>query len=141
MQHHPPTTTVAILGTDAFSEDILVRLLEREGRYSIRHFPVRHLEAHPKVLVDALLEEPDILLLAPGLKDGAREAVLGALRSNLKTASMPVLPISSALKQALLDELSAYAPWRGLFEELISQIGDALARAAQSTRAFVVGCC
>ena len=101
MQHHPPATTVAILGTDALSEDILVRLLGREG-YSVRHLSVRHLEAHPEVLADVLPEGADILLLAPGLKDGAREAALGVVRSNLKTASMPVLPISSALKQALL---------------------------------------
>ncbi len=73
----------------------------------------------------------DILLQAPGLKDGTREAFLTAMRSTQQTAAMPVLPLSSALKLALLDELSASAPWRGLFEKLVSQIGAALARVAE----------
>jgi hypothetical protein len=123
------TTTVAILGTNALSEDILARLLEREG-YSVRHL---ELEAHPRIrrllgsreLLEKL-EDPDILLVAPDLKDGARAAFLGAVRSNPKTAAKPVLPLPSALKAALLDELSAGLSWRGLFEELTSQIGEAL---------------
>jgi hypothetical protein len=37
MRHqHQPTTVEAILDTDALAEDILARLLEREG-YSVRH--------------------------------------------------------------------------------------------------------
>ena len=54
------------------------------------------------------------------------------------TASLPVLTFSDALKMALLDELSAGAPWRGLFEELVGQIGATLQRAAQSAGALVV---
>ena len=130
MQHYPPATTVAILCTDVFSDDILARLLEREG-YSVRRLCVRHLEAHPTGPVDALLEGADVLLLAPGLEDDAREAALGAVRSNPKTAAVPVLPVPAALQQALLDELSAGTSWRGLFEDLTSQIEVALARAAQ----------
>jgi hypothetical protein len=122
------TITVALLGTDALYEGILARVLEREG-YSVRHLSVRHLEAHPKIFADEVLEDADILLLAPGLQDGAREAFLGEMRGNPRTASIPVLPISSTLKQALLDELSAGAPWGGFFEELTTQIGDALTRA------------
>jgi hypothetical protein len=38
------STVVAILGTDALAEDILARLLEREG------YTTRHLEAHPASL-------------------------------------------------------------------------------------------
>jgi hypothetical protein len=37
--HHRPTT-IAVLGTDTLVEDILARLLEREG------YDVRTLEAH-----------------------------------------------------------------------------------------------
>ena len=125
------TAVVAILGTDALAEDILARLLEREG------YATRHLEAHPTGLLSDLLDGVDILLLAPGLSAEAREAFLKAIRSTPKTAAIPVLPLSSVLKMALLDELSAGASWSSLFEELTSQIGAALQRAAASAGAFV----
>ncbi len=124
---HPTSspTTVAIVGTDALAEDILARLLEREG------YDVRHLEAHPTGYVERPFDGVDILLLAPGLDDGAREAFLEAIRSTPKTAAIPVLPLSSALKLALLDELSAGVSWSSLFEELVGHIGAALQRAAE----------
>jgi hypothetical protein len=128
----PTTVVVAILGTNALAEDILARLLEREG------YHVRHLEAYPTDPMDQRLDGVDVLLLAPGLKDRAREAFLEAVRSNPKTSVIPVLPLSSALKLALLDELSAGASWGGLFEELTSQIGDALKGAAERVEALVV---
>ncbi len=59
------------------------------------------------------------------------------MRSAPQTAATPVLPLSPALKGALLDELSASAPWRSLFEELKSQIGAALERAAASAGALL----
>jgi DNA-binding response OmpR family regulator len=126
------TTTIAILGTDALAEDILARLLEREG------YHVRHLEAYPTNPMDERLDGVDVLLVVPGLKDRAREAFLEAVRSTQETAAIPVLPLSSALKLALLDELSADASWSGLFEELVGQIGAALERAAASAGALVV---
>ena len=131
---HPRSapTTVAILGTDALAEDILARLLEREG------YHVRHLEAYPTDPMDERLEGVDVLLVVPGLKDRAREAFLEAVRSTQESAAIPVLPLSSALKLALLDELSAGTSWRSLFEELVGQIGAALQRAAASTEVLVV---
>ena len=129
MNHQP--TTIAILGTDALAEDILARLLEREG------YHVRHLEAHPTGHMDGLLDGVDVVLLAPGVKDGAREAFLEAVSTNPKTSAIPVLPLSSALKLALLDELSAGASWGGLFEELVHDIKAGLARAAASVEALV----
>ncbi len=132
---HPSSaasTVVAILGTEALAEDILARLLERES------YSVRHIDAHlPTNRVGESLDGVDVLLLSPGLKDGAREAFLEAVRSYPKTASIPVLPLSSALKLALLDELSAGASWSGLFEELTSQIGTALKSAAASASALM----
>jgi DNA-binding response OmpR family regulator len=122
---HSATTTVAILGTDALAEDILARLLEREG------YHVRHLEAYPTDPLDQRLDGVDLLLVVPRLKDGAREAFLEAMRSTQETATIPVLPLSSALKLALLDELSAGVSWSSLFEELVGHIGAALQRAAE----------
>ena len=131
---HPrsATTTIAILGTDALAENILARLLEREG------YHVRHLETYPTDPMDERLDGVDVLLVVPGLKDGAREAFLEAVRSTQESAAIPVLPLSSALKLALLAELSAGASWRSLFEELVGQIGGALQRAAASAGALVV---
>jgi DNA-binding response OmpR family regulator len=124
--YHQPTTTVAILGTDALAEDILARLLESEG------YHVRHLETYPMDPMDERLEGVDVLLLVPGLKDGAREAFLEAVRSTQETAAIPVLTLPATLKLALLDELSASASWRTLFEELVEHIRAALERATTS---------
>jgi hypothetical protein len=49
-----------------------------------------------------------------------------------------VLTLPATLKLVLLDELSAGASWRGLFEELVGQIGAALQRAAASAGALLV---
>ena len=132
---HPSSaasTVVAILGTEALTEDILARLLEREG------YHVRHLEAYPTDPMDERLDGVDVLLVVPGLKDRAREAFLEAMRSTQESAAIPVLTLPDALKLALLDELSAGASWRSLFEELVGQIGAALQRAAASAGALVV---
>lgn len=102
------TTVVAILGPDTLVEDILARLLREKG------CDARLLEAYPTGVVDELLDGVDLLLLAPGLKDGVREAFLEAMRSTPKTAAIPVLSLSSTLKQALLDELSASLSWSSL---------------------------
>jgi hypothetical protein len=125
-QHHQPTTTVAIVGTEALAEDILARLLEREG------YHVRHLEAYPTDPMDERLDGVDVLLVVPGLKDGAREAFLEAVRSTQERAAIPVLTLPATLKLALLDELSAGTSWRTLFEELVEHIGAALERATTS---------
>ena len=132
---HPSSTSatvVAILGPDTLAEDILVRLLEREG------YAVRSLGAYPAGVVEELLDGADLLLLAPGLDSEVRRAFLETMRSAPGTAATPVLPLSPAFKQALLDELSASASWRSLFEELKSQIGATLERAAASAGALVV---
>jgi hypothetical protein len=81
--------------------------------------------------MDERLDGVDVLLVVPGLKNGAREAFLETMRSTQESATIPILPLSSALKLALLDELSAGASWSSLFEELVGQIGAALARAAE----------
>jgi hypothetical protein len=56
------------------------------------------------------------------------------MRSNPKTAAVPVLSLSAALKVALVDELAVSASWQNLFDELVGQIGAALTRAAASAR-------
>ncbi len=133
MREQPTTTTtVAIAGANTLVEGILAHLLEEEG------YAVRRLEADPTGLIEDLLYGVDVVLLAPGLKDDVRECFLEAMSTTPETAAMPVLPLSSALRLSLLDEMSAGAPWRTFFEELVGQIGDALASAATRARALVV---
>jgi hypothetical protein len=132
MRYHQQPTTVVILGTDTLAEGILARLLEREG------YATRLLEARPTEVVDELLDGVDVLLLAPGLDAGLHRALVEAMRINPKTARIQALSFSAALKAALLDELSANASWRSLFEELVGQIGAALESAAASGRRLVV---
>lgn len=79
------TTVVAILGANSLVEGILARLLEEEG------YDVRHLEAHPTGLVEGPLDGVDIVLLAPRLRDGPREAFLEAMNTTPETAAIPVL--------------------------------------------------
>jgi hypothetical protein len=136
-QHHQQRTTIAILGADTLGEDILARLLQQEG------YATRHLEAsYPTGFVDdEPLDGVDVVLLSPALDAEVREALLEAMRSTPNTAVMPVLTLPAALKLALLDELSASASWRSLFEELVGQIGAALARAATSAGALLVEGC
>ncbi len=107
---HPTSsiTPLAILGANTLVEDILERLLEREG------YTTGILEAYPTDPIGEPLDGADVLLLAPALKDGVREAFLEAMRSTPKTAAIPVLSLSSTLKQALLDELSASLSWSSL---------------------------
>jgi len=114
------------------AEDILARLLSREG------YTTRIIDAYPSGVVDELLEGVDVLLLAPGLDAGLRRALVEAMRSNPKTAHVHTLSFSSALKLALVDELSASASWRDHLDELLGQIRAALEGAAASTRALVV---
>jgi hypothetical protein len=120
----PPTTVVAILGTNSLPEGILARLLEEVG------YTTRIIEVSPTAVVDEVLDGVDILLLAPGLKDGVREDSLEAMRSTPQTAGTPVLSLSPSLKLALLDELAVSASWRSLFDELVGQVVAALGRAA-----------
>ena len=130
---HLMTTVVAIVGAGTLSEDILARLLECEG------YDVRHLDAScPTRLLDELLDGVDILLLAPGVKAGVREAFLEAMSTNPRTAAIPILFLSAALKQALLDELSASLSWRSLLKELVQEVEYVLPRAVGSTEALAV---
>jgi hypothetical protein len=112
----------------------LARLLQEEDHLT------RILEAYPTGAVDELPEDVDFLLLTPGLSPDVRAAFLEAVSRNPKTAAVPVLSVSAALKVAMIDELAVSASCQSLFEELDVQIGAALTRAAASARALVVDC-
>ena len=127
-QHHQQLTiTVAIFGPDALFENILALLLEREG------YGVRLLEAPSRgprgALAAESLEGADVVLLSPGLKEGARAGFLEAMRSNPKMAAIPALSLSPTLKRALLDEVASSFSWQSLFKGLV-QVIEAAPRGA-----------
>jgi hypothetical protein len=126
MRPYQQPTTVAILGADTLAEYGLVLLLREEG------YDARNLGAYPTGFRDELLDGVDVLLLAPGLKEGVREGFLEAMRSTPDTAAIPVLSLSAALKLALLDKPAQGVTWQSLFKELVRETEAASRRSVQA---------
>ncbi len=60
------------------------------------------IDAYPTGVVDELLEGADLLLLAPRLDDGVREAFVGAMgKSTPQKAGMPVMALSTPVEEKL----------------------------------------
>ena len=130
MPHHiqKQRTTVAILGSSTLGEHVLAMLLEDEG-YAARLIKAPHSAATTTVLlpkaeggsVDELLEGVDVVLLwpAPTLRDDAREAFVGAMRSTCAKAKIPLLALSPSMAVASKDELAGETPLMRQFEQLM----------------------
>ena len=89
MRNRQPTT-IAILGADTVVGRALCLLLEGSG------YDIRLLDAYPTGIVDELLEGADLLLLAPRLDEGVREAFLGAMgKSTPQKENLPVISLST----------------------------------------------
>ncbi len=101
MLHQEPTA-IAILGGKAVVGNALSLLLRGAG------YDIRLIERDLAGLADGLLDGVDVLLLAPGLSNGVREALLSVVSGNPKTAQIPVLTLSSAIGDVgeVLDEES-----------------------------------
>jgi hypothetical protein len=96
---HPHPTTIAILGADTVVGRALCALLESSG------YKTTPLDAYPTGVVDELLEGADLLLLAPRLDQGVREAFVGAMgKSAPQRAGMPVIALHTALEEDLPEE-------------------------------------
>src|SRR5215218_2682636 len=108
---------VAILGSSTLGEHVLAMLLEDKG-YAARLIKAPPTAATTTVLlpegssVEVLLEDVDIVLLwpAPTLRDDAREAFVGAMRSAAAEAKIPVLALSPSMAVASKDELAGETP-------------------------------
>jgi hypothetical protein len=92
MREHQPTTTVAIIGANTVVERALAQLLEGKG------YSIRLLKASTGV-VEEQLDYVDLVVLSPGLTNGACEALLGALRSipQRRTANSRIRVMRSVL--------------------------------------------
>jgi CheY-like chemotaxis protein len=125
MQHQQhPSTTIAILDSNKVVSNALSLLLKGLG------YDTKLIEAGPAGLADGLLDGVNILLLAPGLSTGVRDALLSVVRDNLKTAQMPVITLSATAGEALDDESGALlVPWPSPVTMLAQQIETILSTA------------
>jgi len=140
--HSRSAATIAIVGSNTLAEHVLAMLLENKGYTArlIKAPPTAAPTAAPTVLlpqgpsVVELLDGVDVVLLwpAPTLRDDAREAFVGAMRSDPATAKIPVLALSPTLDAALQDELAVDVPLKQHFEQLVWIIKEVLRSPAGS---------
>ena len=111
-------TTVAILSGNPLVGRALEILLRGAG------YDVRFLGEPSTFEVEDLLEGVDVLILDRCLSDGRREKFLEAMTSTLKTATIPVLSLSSGPTGTLAED--RLVPWPCKIEDLAREIEAAL---------------
>jgi hypothetical protein len=129
--HHDQPTTIAILGADTVVGSALCALLEGSG---YRPAPI---DAYPTGIADELLEGADLLLLAPRLDQGAREAFLGAMGKSIpQSADMPVIALSTAVEEGQPEKEGVLrVPWPCETRVLVERIEAALLGAPEASAA------
>jgi hypothetical protein len=126
VREHPQPPTIAILGADTVVGRALCALLESSG------YKTRPLDTYPNGVVDELLEGADLLLIAPRLDEGVREAFLGAMgKSTPQNApqkrAMPVIALSTAMEEGLPEKEGVQSvPWPCETKVLVDRIEAAL---------------
>jgi hypothetical protein len=137
VQYREPTTTIAILGCDTVVGRSLSVLLEGSGYNTVL------LDSHPTGVVDELLEGAHLLLLAPRVDQGVREAFVGAMgKSTPQKSSIPVIALTTALEEDLPEKEGVIkVPWPCETKVLIERIEAALldAPAASTSPATQAG--
>ena len=114
-------TTIALLGTDTMVGSAILLLLQGEG------YEIRMVEAPQAGPPDDLMEGVDLLLIPPDLVQRRFEESLAALRGKRERLGVPVLSLSSAVKEGLLhEEQVRVVPWPINMEELAREIEGAL---------------
>ena len=133
---HPQPTTIAILGADTVVGRALCALLEDSG------YRTTLLDSYPTGVVDELLDGAELLLLAPRLDEGVREAFLGAMgKSAPQRVDIPVIALTTALEEDLPEKEGVISvPWPCETKVLVQRIEAALldvpaASAASTTQA------
>ena len=114
-------TTIAILGGNSVAGRALEALLQGVG------YDTRLIEDPPERSPEQLLEGVRLLLLAPTLSAESRETLLAEMGSTLDAANIPVLTLSTSLKEALV-EGPTFIPWPCRLEDLTKRIEAALLR-------------
>ena len=104
-------------------QDALSRCSWRTGGYD-----TTPLDSYPTGVVDELLENAHLLLLALRLDEGVREAFLGAMgKSTPQNADMPVIALSTATEEDLPEKEGVQSvPWPCKTKVLVDHIDAAL---------------
>jgi hypothetical protein len=114
-------TTIAILGGNSVAGRALEALLQGVG------YDTRLIEDPLERPPEQLLQGVRLLLLAPTLSAESRETMLADMGSTLDAANIPVLTLSTTLKEALNDG-HAFIPWPCRLEDLTKKIEAVLLR-------------
>ena len=112
-------TTIAILGGNSVAGRALEALLQGVG------YDTRLIEDPPERPPEEILDGVGLLLLAPTLSPESRESLLADLGSTLDAATIPVLTLSTTLKEAITDG-PVSIPWPCRLEDLTKKIEAAL---------------
>ena len=112
-------TTIAILGGNSVAGRALEALLQGVG------YDTRLIEDPPEGAPEQTLEGVKLLLFAPTLSAESREAFLAEMGSTLDAANIPVLTLSTTIKEALGDG-HGFIPWPCRLEDLTKKIEAAL---------------
>jgi hypothetical protein len=93
------------------------------------------LDSYPTGVVDELLDGADLLLLAPRLDGGVREAFVGAMGKSVpQTADMPVISLSTATEDDPPEKEGVISvPWPYETKVLVERIEENLLDAPAST--------
>ena len=97
-------------------------------------YDTRLIEDPPERPPEQLLEGVRLLLLAPTLSAEFRETLLAEVGSTLDAANIPVLTLSTTLKEALSDG-HTFIPWPCRLEDLTKKIEAALLRVPEAESA------
>jgi hypothetical protein len=114
-------TTIAILGGNSVAGRALEALLQGVG------YDTRLIEDPPERSPEQLLERVRLLLLAPTLSTESREILLADMGSMLEAANIPVLTLSTSVKEAPGDG-AVFIPWPCRLEDLTKKIEAAVLR-------------
>jgi hypothetical protein len=117
-------TTIAVLGGNSVAGRALEALLQGVG------YDTHLIEDPPERSPEQLLEGVRLLLLAPTLSAESRETLLAEMGSTLDVANIPVLTLSTTLKEAPGDG-PVFIPWPCRLEDLTKKIEAALLRAPE----------
>ena len=124
MQHHQQTaTTIAVLGADTVVGSALSALLGGHG------YRTTALDSYPTGIVDELLDGADLLLLAPRVDGGVRDAFLGAVgKSAPERVDMPVIALRTAEEHGLPEKEGVLGvPWPCETKLLVERVEATLA--------------
>ena len=88
-------------------------------------YDTRLIEDPPERPPEQFLEGVRLLLLAPTLSTESRESLLAEMGSTVEAANIPVLTLTTTLKEALNDG-PVFIPWPCRLEDLTQKIEAAL---------------